>query len=53
MTTALIILSILAGIILLGCIFIAIVVSYIDKMHKELEDLTDLEKEDEDDKRIN
>lgn len=50
MTTTLIVLGILAGIILLGCIFIVIVVSYIDKMHKELEDLQDLEKDDDNDK---
>jgi len=47
MTLTLIILGILAGIIVLGCIFIVIVVHYIDKMRQELEDLTDLEKDDE------
>ena len=51
MTLTLIILGILAGIILLGCIFIVIVVSHIDKMRQELEDLTDLEKEEENEQK--
>ena len=49
METAIIILSILAGIILLGCIFMVIVVKYIDGIYKELENLRHLDDEETDD----
>ena len=48
MDTAIIILSILAAIILLGCIFMVIVVKYIDGIYKELENLRHLDDEETD-----
>ncbi len=49
METVIIILSILAGIILLGCIFMVIVVKYIDGIYKELENLKHLDDKETDD----
>lgn len=44
------VLCILAGIVLLGVVLILIICHEFDNIHKELEDLTDLEKENDDDR---
>ena len=45
-----IVLCILGGILLVGVILILIICHEFDKIHEELEDLTDLEKENDDDR---
>lgn len=44
------VLCILAGIVLLGVVLILIICHEFDNIHKELEYLTDLEKENDDDR---
>lgn len=44
------VLCILAGIVLLGVVLILIICHEFDNIHKELEKLTDLEKENDDDR---
>jgi len=46
-----IVLCILAGIMLLGVILILIICHEFDKIHKDLEDLTDLDKENDNDRQ--
>lgn len=50
MSTLLTVLCILGGILLLGVILILIICHEFDNIHKELEELTDLEKENDDDR---
>lgn len=51
MNTAILILSILAAIILLGCIFMAIVVININRIYDELENLRHLDEDDDEENK--
>lgn len=50
MSTLLTVLCILGGILLLGVVLILVICHEFDNIHKELEELTDLEKENDDDR---
>lgn len=50
MSTLLTVLCILGGIMLLGVILILVICHEFDHIYKELEELTDLEKENDDDR---
>lgn len=51
MDTVIIILSVLAAIILLGCIFMAAVVIYINRVYNDLENLRHLEDDDDEENK--